>query len=71
MGERVKHKWIFSGCQRKQKIQQHHSKRPVKIENRLSVVGVVSNHAVQLPLSFSSRTKMAYFARLSGKEFRS
>jgi len=35
------------------------------------VVGVISNHAVQLPLSFSSRTKMAYFARLSGKEFRS
>lgn len=40
--------------------------------NRLSVVRVISNHAVvQFPLSFSSRTIiMAYFTRLSRKELR-
>lgn len=57
MGQKVKHKWVFSGCQMKQTIQQHHSRRPVKIENKLSVVGVISNHAVQLLYALAPEQK--------------
>jgi len=45
----------FQWLPKEPKIQQHHRTRPVKIDTLL--VGVISIHAMQLPLHSSSRTK--------------